>query len=221
MVCICDVILQHPLFKNIKREQSHKLGEIADIIEIDPKQVLFFNFQAMDRVYFVLRGKVKLHNYDADSTKEYIHRLLNKGQAAGLDLLYTELKHYPYAATAIETSKILTLDATKFKTIIDQDLIMKANLLEYISNLSLGHFDRAKDYVLSNVPERLYKYLEHRALNCGSNEYELGIPKADLANYLGTVSSTLSRAFKELEDSGEVKVSKGHIKVNSLLSPAN
>jgi len=211
VVCICDVILKHPLFKNIKRQQSHELGKIADIIDIQNKQALFFNFQSLDRIYFVLRGRIKLHNYDDNSSKEYIYRILDQGQAAGLELLHTELNHFPYAATALADSKILTLKASEFKEVIENDPIMKANLLEYISNLSLGLYDRSRDYVLSSVSERLLKYLQYKALLYNSNEFELEISKTDLANYLGTISATLSRAFKELEEQDALVLNKDSV----------
>lgn len=215
VVCICDVILKHPLFKNIKREQSHELGKIADIIDIQNKQALFFNFQALDRIYFVLRGRVKLHNYDNDSSKEFIYRILDQGQAAGLELMHTELEYFPYAATALVESKILTLKANEFKQIIENDSTMKANLLGYISNLSLGLYDRSRDYVLTSVTERLLKYLQYKSLQNDSNEFELEISKSDLANYLGTISATLSRAFKELETEGVLELSKDHVKLKT------
>lgn len=215
VVCICDVILKHPLFKNIKREQSHELGKIADIIDVQNKQALFFNFQALDRIYFVLRGRVKLHNYDNNSSKEYIYRILDQGQAAGLELMHTELNYFPYAATALADSKILTLKANEFKQVIESDPIMKANLLEYISNLSLGLYDRSRDYVLSSVPERLLKYLQYKSLLYDSNEFELEISKTDLANYLGTISATLSRAFKELEAQGLLELNKDLVRLQS------
>ncbi|MBT6843197.1 MAG: Crp/Fnr family transcriptional regulator [Candidatus Melainabacteria bacterium] len=211
VVCICDVILKHPLFKNIQREQSHKLGKIADIIDIQNKQALFFNFQALDRIYFVLRGRVKLHNYDDDSSKEFIYRILDQGQAAGLELMHTELKYFPYAATVLVESKILTLKANEFKQIIENDSTMKANLLGYIANLSLGLYDRSRDYVLTSVSERLLKYLQYKSLQYGSNEFELEISKSDLANYLGTISATLSRAFKELEAKGVLELNRDSV----------
>lgn len=211
VVCICDVILKHPLFKNIQREQSHELGKIADIIDIQNKQALFFNFQPMDRIYFVLRGRVKLHNYDDDSSKEFIYRILDQGQAAGLELMHTELKYFPYAATVLVESKILTLKANEFKQIIENDSTMKANLLGYIANLSLGLYDRSRDYVLTSVSERLLKYLQYKSLQYGSNEFELEISKSDLANYLGTISATLSRAFKELEAKGVLELNRDSV----------
>ncbi|MDA0772898.1 MAG: Crp/Fnr family transcriptional regulator [Cyanobacteria bacterium] len=218
VVCICDVILKHPLFKNIKRQQSHELGKIADIIDIQNKQALFFNFQSLDRIYFVLRGRIKLHNYDDNSSKEYIYKILDQGQAAGLELLHTELQYFPYAATALTDSKILTLKANEFKEVIENDPIMKANLLEYISNLSLGLYDRSRDFVLTSVPERLLKYLQYKSLQYDSNEFELEISKSDLANYLGTISATLSRAFKELEATGQLELKKDRVVLKQAIS---
>lgn len=213
MVCICDVILKHPLFKNIEREQTHKLSNIADIIDLEEKQVLFFNLQDIDRVYFVLRGRVKLHNFDQDSSKEYIYQFLEQGDAAGLENLYSDLSFYPYTATALAPSKVLTLKAKEFKEMIENDSVVKSNFLSYVSSLSIGLYDRSKDFVLSSVSERLMKYLEFQSMLKGSQEFELSISKTDLANYLGTISSTLSRAFKELEENGDLVVTKNLIQL--------
>lgn len=213
VVCICDVILKHPLFKNIEREQTHKLSNIADIIDVDEKQILFFNLQEIDRVYFVLRGRLKLHNVDQDSSKEYIYQILEQGDAAGLENLYSDLSFYPYTATALAPSKILTLKADEFKAVIENDSVIKTNFLKYVSSLSVDLYDRSKDFVLASVTERLMKYLEFHSVIKGKQELELEVSKTDLANYLGTISSTLSRAFKELEETKQIKVSKNLITI--------
>ena len=213
VVCICDVILKHPLFKNIERNQTHRLSNIADIIDLEEKEVLFFNLQNIDRIYFVLRGRVKLHNLDQNSSKEYIYQILEQGDAAGLENLYSDLSFYPYTATALAPSKILTLKAKEFKEMIDNDSVIKTNFLKYISSLSLDLYDRSKDFVLASVTERLLKYLEFHSVIKGKHELELEVSKTDLANYLGTVSSTLSRAFKELEEAKRIRVSKNLVTI--------
>jgi len=213
VVCICDVILKHPLFKNIEREQTHRLSNIADIIDIEEKQVLFFNLQTIDRICFVLRGRVKLHNSDDNSAREYVYQVLEQGDAAGLENLYANSSFYPYMATALAPSKILTLEAKEFKELIESDPIIKTNFLEYISWLSLNLYGRSKDFVLSDVSERLLKYLKSQSGLQGSREFQLALSKTDLANYLGTVSSTLSRAFKELEEGGSIKVTKNIVEL--------
>ena len=54
VLCICNVILQHPLFKNIKREETHEFSRFADVIDLDEKRILFFKGQKIDKVYFLL-----------------------------------------------------------------------------------------------------------------------------------------------------------------------
>jgi CRP-like cAMP-binding protein len=208
VVCICDVILKHPLFRNIKREQTHKLSNIADIIDLEDKQMLFFTMQKIDKVFFVLRGQVKLYNLDDNSSKEFIYQFLDQGGSLGLENLYTDLRFYPYAAIATMPSKILTLKAVEFKEVIEGDSIIKNNFIEYLSKLSLDLYSRSKRFVLSSVAERLVDYLEYQAALKSSRKFELNLSKTDLANYLGTISSTLSRAFKELEANNIISVNK-------------
>ena len=205
-VCICDVVLKHPLFKNLVREQTHEFSNIADIIDLDEKQVLFFKLQEMDRVYFVLRGAVKLFNLDDNSSKEYIYQITEQGDSIGLENLFTDLNYYPYGAIALAPSKILSLKAKEFKAAIAADPVIKTNFLEYLSRLTLDLYDRSKDFVLSSVAERLLKYLTHQAILNNRNDIHLLLSKTDLANYLGTISSTLSRAFKELEEKSLIEV---------------
>ncbi len=213
VICICDVILKHPLFKNVLRKQTHELSSIADIIDLDEKQVLFFNMQQVDRIYFVLRGRLKLHNCNDDSAKEYIYQILEKGDAAGLENLYSDLKYFNYSATALSKSKVLTLKAKEFKEIVENNMVIKTNFLEYVSSLAIDMNDRSKDYVLKSVSERLLKYINYLSIINNSKEFNLELSKTDLATYLGTVSSTLSRAFKELEEEGEIKIEKDLIKL--------
>jgi CRP-like cAMP-binding protein len=64
------------------------------------------------------------------------------------------------------------------------------------------------------IKEYIYQLLEQGDPGELENLYtDLSLSKRDLANYLGTISSTLLRAFKELEDSSTIEVDKNIIRL--------
>ncbi len=211
VLCICNVILNHPLFHNIPREKTRLLSSISDVIKIRTGEHVFFRGAVIESIYFVLEGRTKTYAEDFDSSKMLIHKIQEVGDVLAIEALFTDLKYFPYSAQALEDSTILLLDRTKLEKYIQASPEVLLNLLRYLANQVIDLNERVQDLVLDDVSERLLKYLKLQASLEGSHKVELRISKTDLASILGTISSTLSRAFSQLEVEKLIKVNKTHI----------
>ncbi len=213
VLCICNVILNHPLFKNIPREKTHLLTSIADVIKLQAGEHLFFRGANVESIYFVLEGKTKTYAEDHDSSKMLIHKIQEVGDVLAIEALFTDMKHFPHSAQALEDSTILLLDRPKLEKYIQASPEVLLNLLGYLANQVIGLNERVQNLVLDDVSERLLKYLKSQASLVRSHKVDLNISKTDLASILGTISSTLSRAFAQLEAEKMIKVNKTHIEL--------
>lgn len=206
VLCICNVILEHALFQDIKRKETHKLTEIADIVDLSKNQKLFFCGQKLDSVYFVLKGALRLYRNSVNSDKSFLSSISKKGDAVALETLFQNRDTVNYSVDALEDSTILLLDRGKLRGIIDQNPIIKANLLNYLSNQVYELNDSCYSLALTEVSERLMIFLKQESLKANAQSFDLEISKTDLAAMLATVPATLSRVMAKLSEEGQISV---------------
>lgn len=207
VLCVCNVILTHPLFADIEREETHKLSAISDLVKLEKGRRLFLKGAPIEHVYFVLEGKLKLSSVDQDSDKVFVNQIVGIGDGIALESLFSDLRYFHDSAEALEPSTVLLLHRHKFRKIVGDNPVIMQNLLGFISERVIDLTDRLRDQVLTEVHERLLKFLEAQSITCDESD-ELGISKTDLAYILGTVPATLSRAIKKLEEDNLIAVSK-------------
>ncbi len=208
VLCICNIILNHPLFKNIPREKTHLLSSISDVVRLKAGEHLFFRGAQIESIYFVLEGRTKTYAEDLDSSKNLVHQIQKIGDVLALEALFTGQQYFTYSAKCIEDSTVLLLNKSKLEKYIKASPEVLFNLLQYFANEVIALNTRIQDLVLTDVSERLLQYLQRQAEYSSCSEVKLDIPKTDLAYLLGTISSTLSRAFAQLEERGCIKVNK-------------
>ncbi len=195
------------MFKDIEREETHRLSEIADVRKLKEGQCLFFDGEKLDKVYFVLEGKVKLYKSDDNSEKVFISNFARKGDGIFLEKIFGNNDQASFSSEAAEESTILLLDRKKLKKLILKNPIIMANLLSCLSENITELEDSRLDFALTEVAERLLKFLEAESQKHDTCSFELDIPKTDLAQLLGTVPSTLSRALRKLSTEKLIRVS--------------
>ncbi len=209
VLCICNVILQHPLFAGIEREETHKLSAIADVVHRDRGEYLLTRCTKSEWIYFVLEGAVKIYARDNDSNKEFIHAIANRGDAIGLEHIFVEDASYEFSIQSLSKSTVLMLKRESFAKIISKSSVISQNLIRFLSRDLQALRAQIETLVLDEVSDRVLVYLR----SLGSKPVvELPLTKADTAALLGTVPETFSRALKSLQKSRQIsKVSKNQI----------
>jgi CRP/FNR family transcriptional regulator len=209
VLCICNVILQHPLFAGIEREETHKLSAIADVIHREKGEYVLTRGAKAEWIYFVLEGSVKNYARDDDSDKEFIHSVANRSDAIGLEYIFDNDASYDFSIQSLVKSTILMLRRESFAGIISKSPVISQSLIKFLSRDLQVLKTQVEDLVLDDVSDRVLDYL----YSLGSNRVlELPLSKADTAALLGTVPETFSRALKCLQKSGKIsKISKNQI----------
>lgn len=215
VLCICNVILTNPLFKDIERAETHKLSAIADVIKLQKNEKLFLKGSQIEHIYFVLEGSLKLYDTYNQSDKVFITQIASVGDAIGLESLFSELQFFTSNAETFEASTILILNRSKFKKLVTQDPVILQNLLSFISERAIDLERRLRDQILEDVQERLLNLLKEQSIYSNSKEISLEISKADLAYLLGTIPATLSRVIKKLEKQKLINVNKNSFTIRS------
>ena len=81
--------------------------------------------------------------------------------------------------------------------------------------------NQVEDLTSKEIPNRLAKYILKEIKTAGTEKLaepfvKLSVPKTTIAAYLGTITETLSRSLKKLQDEGVIRVNGKSIFVNDI-----
>ena len=211
--CICNHILHHQFFEAIPREEVHKISSIADVVRISSGEHLFFKGSAIEKIFFVLEGQVKIYANDLDSDREFISEFVVDSGSIGLEFLLLPNHVWQYHGKSLVDSIILTIDKDILLRITNRNVELLNNLIKFLSLSVVQQNQKSQDLVLTEVSERLWNYLQNLAKYHDSKKFTLPLNKTELAYYLGTIPETLSRTFTKLKKNRKIKIEKNEIEI--------
>ncbi len=211
--CICSHILNHQFFENIPREEIHKISSTADVIRLQAGENLFFKDSKIEKIFFVLKGQVKIYANDTDSNREFISEFIEDGGSIGLEFLLLQDYSWQYHGKALIDSIILTIDKSILTKITNRNIELLNNLIKYLSLNVVQQSQKSQDLVLIEVSDRLLNYLRLQAENSQLKKFTLSLTKTELAYYLGTIPETLSRSFTKLKQAKKININRNQIEL--------
>ncbi len=193
------------------------IKEIGRLKKYRKDELLFSAQQKADGLYYVQSGEIRVFKMDEQGREVEVVRL-EPGDFLGEAILFVS-SLFPFFAQAVKDSQVLFFDKNKiFKKIEEEPSIAKF-FLNLLARKCIILNKRIETLGLQKVRQRLIQYL---LLNCSGEKQctvELKTKKVELAKILGTISETLSRNLKHIQDEGliEVEGNKIHIKDCSKL----
>lgn len=200
-----------PLFAGLDEEQAGRLLAIGRVFEVPRQEVLFREGDAVEGLFVLLSGGVKLYKLSVDG-KEHILHVVHPGQAFAEAALFMR-GGYPAYAEALQKSKILLLPKDPFLRLLRDEPTLSLNIITTLSRYLKQFADRIEDLSLKDVSSRLARWVLHTAADKGRDFWDLEITKAALASQLGTVSETLSRTLRKFQDLGWLQVRGRFLKI--------
>ncbi|HHJ20697.1 MAG TPA: fumarate/nitrate reduction transcriptional regulator Fnr [Gammaproteobacteria bacterium] len=193
---ILDTLIQHK--PSLKRGES-----------------LFHAGDPLKCIYAVRSGSFKTFINTADGA-EQITGFYLPGELIGLDGLGHD--QHRCGSLALESSSVCAMNMDEFEEVCSQIGNLRRQLLRLIgkeinqdheSLLALGQLkgeERLATFLLS-----LGKRYQERGFSAA--EFNLSMPRHDLANYLGLAVETLSRMFSKLQDDGVLSAKRRNIRI--------
>ena len=186
-----------------------KLGQLK-IYRKD--EMLFGEEDRATGLYYVKSGEIRVFKMDEQGKEVEIVRL-EPGDFLGEAILFVS-SSFPFFAQAVKNSQVLYLDRETLFQRLEKDSKLAKFFLNLLARKCLTLSTRVESLGLRTVRQRLIQYL---VSNCSGQEQcliELKTTKTELAKILGTISETLSRNLKQLQEEGliEVKGNKIYIK---------
>ena len=206
-----DVLATVPLLSQIEREELERLAELTREKQYPKGSVILFEDDPGDSLYIVRQGRVKVVLIGEDG-REVILGVLGVGEHFGELSLIDEQPRSAHVI-AMEDSMLLVLRRDDFRRRVDaQPRIAWALLVELSRRLRRAD-DKIGGLVLLDVPGRIARLLLDFAQEAGSDTIDKPLTHQTIAQMIGASRETVSRAMRDFQDQGLIRVERRQISV--------
>ncbi|MDE3214283.1 MAG: Crp/Fnr family transcriptional regulator [Bacteroidota bacterium] len=178
---------------------------------------VFEEGQPVRGIYFIYKGRVKVHKNWGDS-KPWILHFAREGDMIGYRGLGPE-RIYPISATTLTEAHLCFIDTSFFESTLQVNHALTYSLMEFYASQLQAAEKRMANLVHMEVKGRVAETL--LMLNAefgqsGGGVINITLTKQDLASYAGTTYETFSRMLNELVKDQIVQVSGKTIEILSV-----
>jgi CRP-like cAMP-binding protein len=198
-----------PIFDNIDPESKKELERIMTSFQAQKKETLFYEKEFIDNLYFIEKGKVSIYKINENGERKVIFILKNGDMINELSL--DQGKNTIFACEVFEKSTILKCPSSEFLKIMEKDFNLMKNILLHTQNINRRLYRQLKNSTSINIDKKLAAKLYRMGKEFGVESREWTIINANIsityiAEMLGCKRETVSRAMKQLQDYGLVKI---------------
>jgi len=201
------------LFSELDEKSLKELELITGIKKYKKTQVIFNEGDLATTLYILLDGIIDLIKYSSDGKEQRIRRV-SAGEIFAEAAVFSG-SQYPVTSIAKKETTLLYIEKNKFISFVKSHPNVALQMMGTMSHLLRHLNQKIGEISLSSVSSRLAKYILEEARKNRSDQFTLDIKKQDLAAELGTISETLSRAFKKFKEKGLIEINKKTIKIKS------
>jgi CRP/FNR family cyclic AMP-dependent transcriptional regulator len=219
MGCLCKKLIGNRLervdacigslwiFENLTMEEKQALAEAALKKPYNHGDVIFSQGVKADLMFLIKAGRVKLSKFTQDGN-EIIFDIRRGGDFVG-ENIFSEDVDYPVTATCLED----TFTCGFSKSIFEQLVLKYPKIgLQVIKNMSRRMSwlsSHVESMALTTIVEKLYRSLLNVAEEYGTKSdrgfiVELPFTHEELSFLVGAHRVSITRAMKELKESGKV-----------------
>ena len=211
---LLDELKQAALFSRLDPSSLADLARIARVRRADSEELLFAAGDRAIGFFVLLEGKVKLYKISTEG-KEYILRVVRAGETFAEAAAFSSLK-YPVFAEALEPCRLAHFEANEFRHLVQRSPQLALNMIATMAELLHTLTVKIEDLTLREVGARLCRhFLELAQQEFGTPKdgqtLRLETTKTTLAARLGTISETLSRTFRKLQQHGLLRVERNRV----------
>jgi CRP/FNR family transcriptional regulator, dissimilatory nitrate respiration regulator len=201
-----------PLFKGLPLTQIKQLASIAVYKPYKKGERVFSEGEEATGFYLVVVGRVKISKLAPDGKEQILHILEIQEPFGEVPVFAGE--RFPANAEAMEDSKVLFLPREGFIDLIKKEPSVALNMLALLSRRLRQFSSLIESLSLKGVPARLASYLLYLSQRQrDADALELDVPKALLANFLGTIPETLSRILAKMTQESLIEVNGRRIRL--------
>ncbi|RPH64919.1 MAG: Crp/Fnr family transcriptional regulator [Acidobacteria bacterium] len=206
------------LLKSVDREALNKFMRLFQLREFKRGETIYVisgrRDEHLQRMYFVIKGRVKISSVDDASGKELLLLLIKPGEPFGL-LNSVGNETTELHATALQASLVGYVARDDFDKLIKHAGAC-SRLVKLIGERSVEVVARFEDLAFRSVPVRLARVLVHLAQEfpeqrkCGIG-IDVPLTRQEIANLIGARREVVSTHLSRFKREGIVAFHKGRI----------
>ncbi len=155
-------------------------------------------------LFFLKSGEIRIFKMDKQGKEMEVVRLRNQS-FFGEAILFTS-ETMPAYAQAVTETEVFSLPKKKLLEDLEKVPGLARELLTLLARKCLVLNQRIEVLSLQTVRQRLAQFLLSRCKGQNACTVSLDLKKTELAKLLGTISETLSRNLKQLQDENLIAV---------------
>ena len=143
-------------------------------------------------------------------------KLAGPGSYIGIQTILADRVHQ-YSATCVKPSRICYIDIYSFKELLKRNRDFSFEMIIYLCKDELRYFDRIAALSSRQVHGRLAYTILHLADLCSKDgrSYEIPLSRLEIASMINTSRESVSRALRELQESGMIKMEQRKLEILS------
>lgn len=194
----------------LEPEELRRMADILQTVRIDPGKTVFSEGDEAEALYNVTAGTVKLYKLLPDGRRQ-ITGFLVTGDFLGLAVN----ESYAYTAETVTTATLCRFPRRKIEGLLDEFPRMQRRLFSMASNELAAAQDQMLLLGRKTAKEKICSFLlmlSQRAARRGHKDNPVFVPmsRADIADYLGLTTETVSRTFTQLKTAGVISLQEGN-----------
>lgn len=174
-------------------------------------QILFQEGEEAKGFYYLLDGEIRLTKINLNGKEVEVSRLYTYDYL-GEVILFVK-KNYPVCAQATKNSRVVFFEKNAVLTEFKKNNELALFFIRLLASKCVTLNKTIENLTLKNVRQRLINYLVTRCPADGKCTITLDLSKSELAKKIGTISETLSRNLKQLQQEELLKVDGKNIKI--------
>jgi CRP/FNR family transcriptional regulator len=207
--CSACSVRQYTVCAALAPEELHRLDGIVSKLTAEPRQTVFSEGDDADFVYNVTAGSAKVYKLLPDGRRQ-VTGFLFPGDFLGLAFN----GQYAYSAEAIDKIQLCRFPRRKLEALFEEFPKMEKRLL----GLASDELAAAQDQMLllgrKSAKEKIASFLLRLSLRQihrteAQNPVHLPMSRADIADYLGLTTETVSRTLTQLKRQGLIALCEG------------
>lgn len=198
-----------PFFSELEINQLRLIASISKVVKYRKNTIIFLSGEAYKGFYIALKGTIKIYKISPSGKETILHIVRPFNVFADVPLF--EGKDYPVNAQALEDSLLLFIPREEFVHLLEGNVNICLKMLAGFAKRMKYLTHRVDEMSNKEVTNRLAEYLVEEIEKSGkANQIEpilrLHVSKSTIASFLGTITETLSRSFRKLQEEEIIRV---------------
>ncbi|MFW6270669.1 MAG: Crp/Fnr family transcriptional regulator [Bacillota bacterium] len=211
-----SLLKKSTLFSELDRKQLEELSELLLRKIYSQNDVLFYQGDPGENVFFLKKGKVKALKRSSDG-EEQILDIFQRGDVFGEVVLFG-VEDYPASAIAMEEVEVATLSKIAFKNYFYKNPDLGWGMLQEMARKLRQAQNKIETLGLKDTKGRVATLLIDLLYRFGDIDSKavLELNRQEMANFIGSSRETVSRTLSDFKNEGLIEISGNRIYIKDM-----